>query len=93
MNRIIEQALLNLLVPALDSLGEKWKTVVGIALVSLTFLAHILGLPLIDQPIGWLNDATPYAWLMGIGSSVFGIGFIHKLAKLPVSGGTTDQLP
>lgn len=93
MNKITERLLASLLIPALDSMGGKWKTTIGVVLVATTFLAHIFGWTPIDTPLAWLGGETPYAWLMGIGETVFGLGLIHKAAKLPVTDGTTDRLP
>lgn len=82
MNAMIEKFLSIALIPLLEQMGDQWKTVVGVALVAMTFLAHALGWAPIDTPIAWLGGATPYAWLMGIGETVFGLGLIHKAAKM-----------
>ena len=81
MNKLVDVLLSQLLLPMVDRIPAKWKTITGFALAVGVFACHEFGY-VSDTPIEWLGGSTPFQWLMGACEALFGVGLIHRAARL-----------
>lgn len=76
LNLLVERVLL----PAVNAIPVRYKTLIGFALAVTTFGIHELS-DVLDGPIAVLGGATQYGILMPIFETLFGVGLLHKAHK------------